>query len=233
MAENSRNVEEKHTTMIINGPQLSDCIIISASDGLPCVTKLECFDMNFGILKDVTKMTFNIGSSNIERFLQKNRMIIDNLCKNLVTFEVSPLMQDEADVRYYCNDGILYRCAYNQECLIKYPIGRKDDVVIVPSSSVSDNMSFVIGPSAFEGAVHIKKIVLPGIVRKVYDFAFKNCISLETIDSEPLLSIGRDAFENCYSLKHLSVAQRFSMIGINKNNLEWDENGNLYDVYTK
>ena len=193
IAGDNRNTEIKQITMIVNGSQLSECTIIS--DEFPHITKLQCFEMNFSILREITKVTFNTSWEEIETFLHNNRNLFDVLCQNLIAFDVSMVTEDGGLPQYYCKDGILFKRAGNEACLIKYPIGRRDDVVIVPECSEENAEKLVIGRSAFEGATFVKKIKFSGFVSEVHDYAFKNCISLETIESEKLPFIGKDAFE--------------------------------------
>lgn len=72
-----------------------------------------------------------------------------------------------------------------------------------------------IGEGAFKNCEKIDSIILPTCIKKIKEYAFKNCSSLKYINTEQLDSlevIGHFAFENCISLERLVLPNSLSTI---------------------
>lgn len=57
--------------------------------------------------------------------------------------------------------------------------------------------------AAFEDCVHLKKIILPPTVETIYADAFKNCLSLTSINLPNVVDIRDSAFYKCIHLEHV------------------------------
>lgn len=63
-----------------------------------------------------------------------------------------------------------------------------------------------IGGGAFSGCGDLAHLMLPSSVAEIADFAFRNCVNLETIDlPEGITKIGERAFIGCKKLAHLML----------------------------
>ena len=70
-----------------------------------------------------------------------------------------------------------------------------------------------IAPFAFKEAAKIKEVVLPTSLKKIGYMAFKNCSGMERINTpQSLSSILDGAFSGCENLKEVSVPSRVKMI---------------------
>lgn len=76
----------------------------------------------------------------------------------------------------------------------------------VPTVYISDN--------AFSGHQHLTRITLGSRVREIGNYAFSNCVSLETIYIPPSVTTIKDsAFYNCKSLKTIDLPDEVKEIG--------------------
>lgn len=63
-----------------------------------------------------------------------------------------------------------------------------------------------IGGGAFSGCENLTHLMLPSSVTEIENFAFHNCVNLETIDlPEGVTKIGKRAFSGCENLTHLML----------------------------
>ncbi len=64
-----------------------------------------------------------------------------------------------------------------------------------------------IGQSAFEGKTKLEKVTIPATVKTIGKNAFKNCVSLKSVDikGNSLLKIEQGAFEGCASLESIRI----------------------------
>ena len=96
-------------------------------------------------------------------------------------------------------DGVLYNREEN--ALVRYPAGRTDEDFGIPSF-VRD-----LRHSAFEGAAHLKTVLLPAELQGMGSHAFSDCAGLEEIRlPDSLVRMGRAVFRGCTSLRRLEVS---------------------------
>ena len=115
----------------------------------------------------------------------------------------------------YANDenGVLYN--KSMRTLIRYPVGKTDEIFEIPSD-VSSLDSYSLGDALFK-----KVIMSDGLVRIGYA-AFYDCKNLETIESDiglnyfpmSLAIIGDCAFQGCTSLKVVHFTEKLETIGV-------------------
>lgn len=75
----------------------------------------------------------------------------------------------------------------------------------------SDGSVTCIDYSAFFGIHGLKNIVIPESVTKIFDGAFQNCTSLETIQlPDSLTYLGSMAFSGCKSLKSITIPEKIT-----------------------
>ena len=135
-------------------------------------------------------------------------------CRDLTSINVS---QD--NLIYSSKDGILYD--KNKTVLIYSPMGKKGAVKIPKSVTSIEEGAFsscrcltrIVIPSsvksiefdAFRDCIGLKSIKIPSSVTSIGDAAFWYCENLDIIidNSEKNVSVGKDAFEGCKSVKFL------------------------------
>lgn len=74
---------------------------------------------------------------------------------------------------------------------------------------------YYIFPSAFEGMENIKTITIPKYCKNLSSLSFKDCTNLEEVSfqTNQLISIGDQAFENCINLKSIVIPDGVTKIG--------------------
>lgn len=115
-------------------------------------------------------------------------------CTALATVNV-----DEENEHFISREGVVY--TKDQTTLVYYPVGKTD---VEYAGFAFETAAIAAG--AFEGNLHLKKIIIPWTITTVGDNAFKNCAALEAVgftESENVeLTIGESAFEGCAALKY-------------------------------
>ncbi len=105
----------------------------------------------------------------------------------------------ESNPNYKVENGALL--TGDGKVLIAYPVKREDTVYEVPDGVEE------IGPDAFRGAEHLKRVTMPATLERVRDFAFGSCRNLEVLrfDHEPEFDDFDDEdwspFEGCGEIK--------------------------------
>lgn len=115
-------------------------------------------------------------------------------CTALATVNV-----DETNEHFVSIGGVVY--TKDQTTLVYYPVGKTDvEYAGYPIETTA------IAAGAFEGNLHLKKIIIPWTITTVGNNAFKNCAALEAVgftERENVeLTIGESAFEGCAALKY-------------------------------
>jgi hypothetical protein len=101
-------------------------------------------------------------------------------------------------------------------------IGAFENNQFIKSVTVPDNWTFTIYENAFRNCTSLETIKLPYSINSINEEAFKNCTSLLSIeipeappDSSYSLYIHREAFANCIALEQVSLP-------VNRNNFDID-----------
>lgn len=87
-----------------------------------------------------------------------------------------------------------------------------DNVEVI---KVSDGIE-IIGHGVFYGLKNLKKVILPKSLKKIGSYAFYNCISLLSVNSNDLVNIhhiGAYSFYNCTSLKRFYMPPSVKTLG--------------------
>lgn len=72
----------------------------------------------------------------------------------------------------------------------------------------------IIGEGCFENNEKIGRIILPDSIEEIRERAFRNCVSMQTIELSPNLKIiERNAFENCRKLLKIRLPENTESIG--------------------
>lgn len=136
-------------------------------------------------------------------------------CSNLQSIKV-----DNKNSKFSSRDGVLYNKDKSE--LIIYPLGKKDDVFIIPNGVTS------IAKSAFEACSSLTSINIPDSVKSIESRAFIQCESLTgiTIPSS-VEAVGYDAFSNC---KSLEFAKFMGEKPIDLNEWAFSHNNNRFKI---
>ena len=82
--------------------------------------------------------------------------------------------------------------------------------LLLPKTSLKE-----IGPSAFAGCESLEALIVPGSVKTVGQAAYKQCISLETLEiEEGLEEMGDSVFVGCSSLQKVSLPGSLKVISL-------------------
>lgn len=73
--------------------------------------------------------------------------------------------------------------------------------------------SFEIESNTFYGCKALTNCEIPSTVKKIGDYAFKDCIALKEIKLHSIDSIGNNAFQGCSSLSSLELPPTIKKIG--------------------
>ena len=106
--------------------------------------------------------------------------------------------------------GFGYYWDYDGGAYVVYNNGITDTVVVIPEEATTAEHGLLpvrsIGESFLENNTNITKVIIPGSVREIRNFAFHGCTNLETITIPPNLgSMGTYVFWNCTSLKKITI----------------------------
>lgn len=71
-------------------------------------------------------------------------------------------------------------------------------------TELNDNISSVIGDTAFEGCSNLVSVALPNVISINY-MSFKDCTSLKVADFRKLTSVGQESFNCCTALEALII----------------------------
>jgi BspA type Leucine rich repeat region (6 copies) len=84
-------------------------------------------------------------------------------------------------------------------------------------SAVTTFADGVLPSNMFKNSSTISTVILPIGIKKIGDYAFSNCVNLNSITNFPVDSIGNYAFSNCNNLKinNLVLSSKMSFIGNN------------------
>lgn len=107
-------------------------------------------------------------------------------------------IQVSSDNTTYCSvDGILY--SKDMSTLIAVPTAYKETTIILPETVTT------IGEWAFAHNQFVKNVILPKSLKEIKEYAFQECLELETINLENVEIIGKYAFNECANLKEITV----------------------------
>ncbi|CAJ1945242.1 unnamed protein product [Cylindrotheca closterium] len=70
-----------------------------------------------------------------------------------------------------------------------------------------------IGESAFACCENLRLVMLREGLQRIGDYAFRNCFNLQEVDIPPTTSLGFEAFEKCFSLKRVGLANGLTNTG--------------------
>ncbi len=95
-----------------------------------------------------------------------------------------------------------------------------DGTTLVDYTGTASNVSIpdtveVIGRSAFENNLYVKKVTIPKSVKTIEEYAFWGCPNLETVVlGKGLTEVGDFAFSSCERLKEVTIPDNIQRIGI-------------------
>jgi hypothetical protein len=120
----------------------------------------------------------------------------------------------DADNASFCSvDGVLFN--KEKTVLLKYPAGKDGNTYIIPDGVVT------IGEHAFSECRNLAAITIPDSVAEIEIGAFQYCEILTDIHIPNSIEIGYCAFENCTSLKNITISDNNTMFS--------SENGVLFN----
>ena len=124
----------------------------------------------------------------------------------------------------YADANNLAVCLYDKNGIPSFEI--KNDVLVSyrgESDDVFISSAVKIGYGAFENNEEIKRVELSTAINRIYDSAFKNCSSLETIIiPQNVAFIGDDSFEGCNDLTIYGYAGSYAEFYAKKRGIDFE-----------
>ena len=136
---------------------------------------------------------------------------IDGLYYNIISEE-----EKTVEVTYYYQDDDYYN-SYDSDKLDSEGLTKYKGDQTIPQKVIYKGSAYTvvaIGAHAFDCCPYLTSLSIPASVVSIDDYAFKDCLSLASVDLPSVTSIGEDTFSGCTSLASIDLPSVTS-IGVN------------------